>query len=55
MKPINAKKEVIRQLMAENLGITHGRLVFLTGWAPNTVTKYMEAIRAESQAKDAGQ
>ena len=52
MKPINAKKEVIRKLLSDHPAITHGQLVLRTGWAPNTVSKYMAAIRAEWDASE---
>jgi hypothetical protein len=48
---LNPHTETMRRLLLEYPGITHGQLVEKTGWAPKTVTKYMEAVRAEWQAK----
>lgn len=42
----------IKELLHEKPGITHGQLVEETGLAPNTVTKHLNAIRAEWKGKE---
>jgi len=51
MKATEVMRERIKEIMVDRPGITHGQLVEETGLAPNTVTKYMRAIRAEWQGK----
>ena len=42
----------IREILHEKPGITPGQLAEETGLAPNTITKYMRAIREEWQGGD---
>ena len=41
----------IREILQEKPGITPGQLAEETGLAPNTVTKYLRAIREEWQGR----
>lgn len=50
---LNPYTEIMRKMLLDHPGITHGQLVEKTGWNPNTVTKYMDEVRAEWQNKDA--
>ena len=43
--------ERIREILHEKPGITPGQLAEETGLAPNTITKYMRAIREEWQGR----
>lgn len=41
----------IREILHEKPGITPGQLAEETGLAPNTITKYLRAIREEWQGR----
>lgn len=55
MSATSITRDKIRQALSDNPGIHQQRLAVLLELHPNTVSKHVAAIRAESQAKDAGQ
>ena len=45
-------RDIIRELLHEKPGITHGQIMEHTGLAGKTVTKHIRAIREEWQSKE---